>query len=181
MKDILRTERIKTTIIALCLVVFGALFVSLPETAYRVLVIVLGCMLIALGLFWIIAYFMMPLNLLKTIQLGNGALFVLLGSLFLIIPSIYLALVGFGLAFVGLQYITFAIAGARAGAKGYWYDLVNGILQFLIGLALIVLRYTKTAQNAMMICLGISLIIYGLFILCSLFMLHKVYVKVTEE
>ena len=110
MKDILRTERIKTTIIALCLVVFGALFASLPETSYRVLVIVLGCILIALGLFWIIAYFMMPLNLLKTIQLGNGALFVLLGSLFLIIPSIYLALVGFGLAFVGLQYITFAIA-----------------------------------------------------------------------
>jgi|GEM_PF-6975637 len=181
MKNFLALEKTRAIIMSLLMITFGILFVALPNTAFDVVVLVLGWIFIAVGLFWIVSYFTFFQSHLTAVQFVNGMLFVGMGLLLLLVPSIYIALIGFVLAFVGIQYVGNALEQKRSKVQGWWHDLVYGIVEFLIGAILVVLRYTSVAQEAIMIYLGISLIVDGLFVLVAIFIFHKAVKEIKKE
>ena len=173
MKNYLALERTKAIMLAVLIIVFGVLFVALPETAFDIVVQIMGWLFVIVGLIWIISYFVDFKLHLTSIQFVNGALFVCLGVLLLYVPSIYLAIIGLAMAFIGIQYIGSAFEQKKQGEKSWWIDLIYGLVEFILGAVLIVLRYSSVAQTAIMIYLGVSLIIDGIFILVALFTLKK--------
>lgn len=173
MKDIFAEERTKAILMSVVMIVFGSLFIALPEASYNVIITVLAWILIAIGIYFVVSYFLVPSLLLNSIEFINGVLFILLGVLLLRKPEIYIALIGFVGITIGLQYVGTSLNKQRAHAEGWWQDLIYGAVEFVLGFVLVILNYTEVAKNAIMIYLGTSLIFYGLFVIVSIFTFRK--------
>ena len=173
MKDIFAEERTKAILMSVVMIVFGSLFIALPEASYNVIITVLAWILIAIGIYFVVSYFLVPSLLLNSIEFINGVLFILLGVLLLRKPEIYIALIGFVGITIGLQYVGTGLNKQRAHAEGWWQDLIYGAVEFVLGFVLVILNYTEVAKNAIMIYLGTSLIFYGLFVIVSIFTFRK--------
>ena len=173
MKDIFAEERTKAILMSVVMIVFGSLFIALPEASYNVIITVLAWILIAIGIYFVVSYFLVPSLLLNSIEFINGVLFILLGVLLLRKPEIYIALIGFVGITIGLQYVGTGSNKQRAHAEGWWQDLIYGAVEFVLGFVLVILNYTEVAKNAIMIYLGVSLIFYGLFVIVSIFTFRK--------
>lgn len=180
MRNFLIIERARAIFISLLMITFGVLFVALPDTSFDVLVKVLAWILIVGGVCYIISYFLYHSIQISSAPFINGLLMLSLGLLLLYAPSIYIVLIGFGLSFVGIEYIGSALDQKRAGVKGWWKDLIYGIVEFVIGAILVVLRYSSAAHEAVMIYLGVSLIVDGLFICIGLFTLRRTARKIEK-
>lgn len=168
MKNLLIVERTKAIIISLLMITFGILFIALPETSFNIVLSILAWIFIVVGALWILDYFFFHKFMFTSIQFVSGLLMLCFGLLLAYIPSIYIALIGFALAFAGVQYMGSALDQQRAKVKGWWKDLVYGLVQFVLGSVMIVLRYSSITQKALMIYLGVSLILDGLFILVAM-------------
>lgn len=162
-------EFLKISIIAGLMLLLGILFIALPQGSFNVLVTILGWCLIVVGVAMVISYFALLRTITTSIQFVTGMLLFFFGLLFLTVPTIYIALIGFGLALFGIQYVGEAILRQKLGDKGWWKDLIFGLVEFLIGAVLVILRYSSVAQNAIMIYLGIALILDAIFLICTVF------------
>ncbi|MBQ7579442.1 MAG: DUF308 domain-containing protein [Clostridia bacterium] len=180
MKHFLAVERTKTIILALAMLVFGILFIILPQASFDVMITVLACILIVVGLAWLVGYFIYFKEQTSSSGFVNGVLYIGLGAIMLYIPSVYIALIGFALSFIGVQYIGYALDSKRLGEVGWWKDLIYGIVEAVIGIILVVLRYSSASQNAIMIYLGISLIVDSLFIFAMLAFVKKAVKTLTK-
>lgn len=182
MKKLLAIERTKAAIIAIVMIVFGVLFVALPQTSYNIISKVLAGLLIGIGLLLLILYFVNFKKLSSSINFVGGVLLMGLGILMMFVPGLYIVAIGMVLVFTGTQYMGLSLDRKRSGDSGWWKDLVYGIIEFVIGLILIILNYTSVAQRAVMLYMGISLIIDGVFILIAMITFDKKKkVKIIEE
>lgn len=182
MKKLLAIERTKAAIIAIVMIVFGVLFVALPQTSYNIISKVLAGLLIGIGLLLLILYFVNFKKLSSSINFVGGVLLMGLGILMMFVPGLYIVAIGMVLVFTGTQYMGLSLDRKRSCDPGWWKDLVYGIIEFVIGLILIILNYTSVAQRAVMLYMGISLIIDGVFILIAMITFDKKKkVKIIEE
>lgn len=167
MENTAKMQIVKATVLATLMIVFGVLCIALPEKSFGVVVTILGWACIVLGLVFIVSFFMNLKVLTTPTQFVIGTVLILLGIMFLCVPSIFIALIGFGLAIYGIQYIGIGILKNKMGYKTWWQELMIGLVEFLIGIVLIVLCYSNVTHAAVMIYLGISIIIDAIFLLCT--------------
>ena len=55
MKDIFAEERTKAILMSVVMIVFGSLFIALPEASYNVIITVLAWILIAIGIYFVVS------------------------------------------------------------------------------------------------------------------------------
>ena len=180
MKNFLKMEKTKTVILSLLMIVFGILFIALPEASFSVAMKVLSWIFIVGGIGVLVNYFVFFKVQLTATAFINGVIILLFGILLLNVPSIYVALIGFAFVFAGTQYVGTALMENRLGEKDWWKDLVYGVVQFVLGIVWVIMRYSMATQSAIMIYLGVSLILDGLFVLVSLFVLKREFKKLEK-
>ncbi len=173
MREFIIMEKTKTICLALVMIVFGILFISVPETSFDVTIKILAGILTIVGAIWLIGYFLFFKEQIDASQFIDGAFYLGLGLLLFYVPDLYIAIIGIVLSVVGIQYMGSAFDQKRAKAKGWWVDLVYGLVEFVIGATLVILRYSSATHSAVMIYFGVSLILDGLFILAALFTLKR--------
>lgn len=165
MENTAKMQIVKATILATLMIVFGVLCIVLPQQSFGVVVTILGWACIIFGLVLIASFFMNLKVLTNPTQFVVGVILILLGIMFLCVSSIFIALLGFGLAVYGIQYIGISILKNKMGYKSWWQEFIIGLVEFLIGIVLVVLCYSGVARAAIMIYLGISIIIDAIFLL----------------
>jgi uncharacterized membrane protein HdeD (DUF308 family) len=180
MKDFITAEKTKNVLMSICLIAFGILFIALPDTSYNVLTKVIAWALIIAGAIMVLYYFINFKLTVKGSIFVNGVLFFGLGLLLLFVPDLYITFIGIALAFAGLQTIGASLERKKRLEKIWWQELVSGLVNFAIGVVLVVLNHAKVAQNAVMIYLGISLIIDGIYILVAMLLFKKVVKEIVK-
>lgn len=178
MKEIFAAEKTKTFLMSICLVAFGILFVAMPQDSYNVLTKIIAWALVAIGAVMILHYFINFKPTVKGSIFVNGVLFLGFGMLLLFVPKLYTTFIGIVLSFAGIQAAGNAFEQKKRLEKHWWHDLVSGVVNFVIGVVLVVLSHTSVAQSTVMVYLGVSLILDGIYLLVAMFFFKKVVKKV---
>lgn len=172
MQNFFRMERTKAIILSLLMIVFGILFIALPSS-FNVMITILASLLIVVGAIWLIDYFIFWKDQTDSTQFVNGIIFIGLGLLMIFKPDFFIAIMGLILAVIGIQYVGASLDEKREKVSGWWKDLIYGLIEFAIGLPLIILGASSAVTHAIMIYFGITLIVDGVFILVAMFTLKK--------
>lgn len=165
MKKLLLLESTKSILLAIGMMVFGIIFIANPNSSFNTLVTVLGWILVILGILGIVFSFIGFKSNFNRLSFINSFLIVGFGFMLLYVPTIYITIIGLALAFSGIQYIGISLEKCSKDEIGWWKDLIYGLVQFVLGAVLVILRYSSVASEAIMIYLGIMLIVDSLFIL----------------
>lgn len=166
MTNFLAIEKTKFVLTSLFMLVFGILFIALPQASYDVLTTVLSWMIIVFGAILCLHFLINP-KVVPWTNIVSGLATILIGIFLLIFPTTYLILIAILLIVEGVIYISNSIAQNKAGVMGWWKDLICGIVQVVLGVSLFIVNYTA-ATSVVMIYLGILLIVDSIFILCAM-------------
>ncbi|MBQ8451853.1 MAG: DUF308 domain-containing protein [Clostridia bacterium] len=160
--NILKTEKIKVSVLSLIMIVVGVLFCVLPEKSLSVLEKIASIALIVYGLICVLEFIFTPLILKDSTVLLTGLLSIAVGSLITFVSTIFIFVIGIAVAFNGAERIAYSTDLKTAGDKKWWIDFLLGFLMFALGVATMILCNTNIAHNSMMIYFGISIIVDGL-------------------
>lgn len=190
--NIFQKGNLRVIISAVVMIVLGILFCVLPEQSLNTLEIVVSGLLIFIGMVNIFAFSFAPGFSREGGILFLGIISLGLGVFIIFVPSSLILGLGLYTGFIGIKRVMLATNLKAVGDRNWWVDLAVGILVFVLGVLLIVLRCTNLAINAVMIYMGVSLLLEGILDLVMLFafkreitkiksFFRKVATEITEE
>lgn len=179
MSNFLAIEKTKIVVISVLMLVFGILFVAVPETSFGVLTSVFSWIIIVVGAL-LVLHFLVNAKVVPWTNLVLGIVSILIGILLLFLPGIYIVLISIGILVAGIGYIANSIQKRKASVKDWWKDLIVGIVQVVLGILLLILNFSAAAY-AIMLIFGISLIIDSIFIFVTMLLIHHDIKQIKKE
>lgn len=183
--NLIREEKTRQIIYSCLAIVLGILLIIYPEIGQVAFYITAGCLFVAIGAFYLVAYF-------STIIIHDPRLllasvgYLLLGSLVFTFPELFLSLAVIlaSIYFIiqGISHLSYSIDLAQLHTKYWWIDLMYSIVMFLLGIVLVVFSATPDimAKNVLMIIAGAFFILYGVSDLALILVLHRSYKSLTQ-
>lgn len=181
MKKFVKKERIKLTIYSIFLVVFGMLFILIPNKSINILEIITATCLIIYGIVGLLGYCVSPIFIRDPLQLLEALIAIVFGALLDFFPSLFILGIGLFIMFGGLKHFILSLEIREKGDKNWWIDSIFGLIISGLGLAVAILCNTSVAERITSIMLGVSMIISGLMYFIMIFALKRYLGKIKKS
>jgi uncharacterized membrane protein HdeD (DUF308 family) len=175
--NLLAKERNERLLDAITLIVLGLIMVLFPNFTTQVFVIVTGVLALVFACLFLFAYFATFL-IHDPYLLLRGLLLLIVGTWILSDPGSYLLVMVFCISiyliYMGIQEIAYAVDLHKMKVKGWWIDLIFGILSLGMGVSTLVIEFMGGRGDALVaIFAGSSLILEGVMELVLVYALHR--------
>jgi len=171
-----RVKNVKLEIILLnvAIILIGVLMVVFPEQSQTIICRVVGILLCAWGLFLMISYFARSkLEVLGSFALVQGVALAGFGVYILLKPEFLAAVLTIVLAIIllagGAMKLQYAMDFMRLKLTAWWTELIGAVCMIVLGIVAIADPFK--AATTLMIFLGISLLLDGVWDLVSILVL----------
>lgn len=184
MAALLRQRRTSSVIIALTAMVLGVVLILFKSRAVSLIVMISGIALIALGAYYIIAYFARRSNIaMLQMELLLGIILLLLGLWMTAKPDAVISLMQYVAGTIilvhGVVDLQASVNIRRSGFAKWWVSLVFALVTMLLGALIIIDPFS--ALDALLILIGVVLIFDGLSDLYIIFRISSVFRDVKSE
>ncbi len=181
MSALLRQRKTSSIIIALISILLGVTLMMYKSEAVKLIVMVSGVALMALGLYYIIVYFARRSRIaMLQIELLLGVVLLLLGIWMTAKPASVIGLLQYVAGAIilvhGVVDLQAALNIRRGGFERWWVSLILALVTMLLGAIIIIDPFS--ALDALLILIGIVLIFDGLSDLYIIFRICRVFREV---
>lgn len=174
-------NKYESIIISAVIIVVGILFCALPESVIDGFETFVLFVALLYGTICMIVYCLMPAEVRSVGLVLKSLIAIVLGVLLLFIRSFFILSLGIILIVSGVKIISVARLYKIMHDKKWWIELVWGVFVIALGATISVLCNTSVAKKLVLVLLGVSLILQGLFNFAEMFLIRKETKELIEE
>lgn len=174
-------NKYESIIISAVIIVVGILFCALPESVIGGFETFVLFAALLYGTICMIIYCLMPAEVRSTELVLKSLIAIVLGVLLLFIRSFFIFSLGLILIVNGAKVINVARLYKIMNDKKWWIELVWGLFVIILGVTIAVLCNTSVAKKLVLVLLGASLILQGVFNFAEMFLIRKETKQIIEE
>lgn len=182
LKDALKKLKVKSTVVAVALIIVGLMFVIFPGSSATIICYVAGALLLLWGIICLVSYFSSGLKKPGSSDLALGITLVCVALLLFIKPwaiaGFLTIILGIALIVDGTIKIQQFVDMTKAKMKTGWLVLLFAIISLVLG---ILMAFDPFGGNVLMIFAGISLMVVGVLDLIAVGVTGKIKGEVREN